>query len=566
MTETSKTSFWTEMDSEKFNRIIAVLAALVTLLAGVIAYLQSDASARDDSANRDSKRYSLEAFGNQVSGDARVNFDANVAYQTMYEMALLANSASNRGDEATTQVYETLVEESTSLSPLLAAPYYDPQGEGQPDLARYEADTYLVEITELQERFLAASDVKDGWDGKANAYIFHMTLLAIALFLFGLSSTISGPVTRWIFAGAGTVISVIAVLMAATTMVKPVFDLRQQGTAIQDYAAGVGLAYQGRSEEAITSFDKAIAAYPEYTRAYAERAAANMELGNLEQAAADYEQARRLGDKSANLAGELGWTYYLLGRFDKATELNRAALVAGPDELWIRFDLGLSLLAAGDLQTAQAEYDLGMDQAGRQVAEAKAAGAEPPSYLWWGLADAAASLDDLLWTLESGEGSPPPDSVKDPDTVITAGEELVTRLKSLALALEYTGQPSTATVAAEISPFAFAAPIYDETSGEVVDYTEPTDVFDAGLKEFSVLFDYSEMKDGQELVFKLYVNGEEDPSWRIVDQWSLGESGTAEIPISYAYSDTFEFEPGEYIVELYVDWQLVQQGYFSILP
>ena len=62
----------------------------------------------------------------------------------------------------------------------------------------------------------------------------------------------------------------------------------------------------------------------------------------------------------------------------------------------------------------------------------------------------------------------------------------------------------------------------------------------------------------------LYVNGAEDPSWRIVDTWSLGESGSAEIPVSYAYSDTFTFQPGEYTVELYVNYQLAQRGTFTV--
>jgi hypothetical protein len=33
---------------------------------------------------------------------------------------------------------------------------------------------------------------------------------------------------------------------------------------------------------------------------------------------------------------------------------------------------------------------------------------------------------------------------------------------------------------------------------------------------------------------KLYIDGIEDPSWRIVQQWDLGEKGEAVIPLSYA--------------------------------
>jgi hypothetical protein len=72
------------------------------------------------------------------------------------------------------------------------------------------------------------------------------------------------------------------------------------------------------------------------------------------------------------------------------------------------------------------------------------------------------------------------------------------------------------------------------------------------------------MQDGQEVIFKLYTNGVEDPSWRIVEPWKQGASGSAEILISYAYSDTFTFAPGDYTVEIYVDHILAQRGFFTI--
>jgi hypothetical protein len=72
------------------------------------------------------------------------------------------------------------------------------------------------------------------------------------------------------------------------------------------------------------------------------------------------------------------------------------------------------------------------------------------------------------------------------------------------------------------------------------------------------------MQDGQEVVFKMYIDGEEDPSWRFVDAWTLGPDGSAEIPLSLAYSNTAVFEPGEYTVEMYVDSHLAQRGTFYV--
>jgi hypothetical protein len=89
----NSTTVTPEEQGDGFNKILAVLIAVVTLLIAVITFLQSDAGNRDDMANRDTKSYSLEAFGKQVSGDARVNYDYNSAYQAYYELDLLAASA-----------------------------------------------------------------------------------------------------------------------------------------------------------------------------------------------------------------------------------------------------------------------------------------------------------------------------------------------------------------------------------------------------------------------------------------------------------------------------------------
>ena len=563
-----KSSFIT-MPQEQFNHLVAVAIALVTVLVAILTYLQSDASARDDQANRDSKRYSLEAFGKQVSGDSRVNFDQNVAYQALYELETLAISAEARGDDAAAQRYRTMAEGILQFSPMLGSPYYDYANDAAPNVARYEVDTYLTEIVALREKYTAASIVKDTWDKKANTYIVHLTLLAVTLFLFGLSSTISNQRTRWIFAGMGVLVSVAAILWAFAVWASPVFDLRLQGSAIDDYASGVSLAYQEKYDEAIAAFDRAIGAHPGYVNAYLERAGAFSAKEEYEKAAADYEAAQANGDKSANTAGELAWTYYLLGEFEQAVEMNNQALESSPDELWIRFDLALSYLAGGNFDAARDEYQKGMDSAVSQVAAAKEANAEPPSYLWWGLADAAQSLDDLLWTLDQGEGSPPPDSIENVEQVSERALGMMGRLKSLATALEYTGKPHADRVSGEIGAFQFAEPIFDD-EGELTGQNESTTDFPEGLKSVLVQFDYSEMQDGQEILFKLYYYGDqdtswtEDPSWRIQQVWDLGAQGSANILFSYAYSDAFEFDAGDYLVEMYIYNVLVQWGYFTV--
>lgn len=549
------------MSDENFKRIISVLMALATVATTIIAFVQSDAGARDDRANRDARRYSLEALGRRVSGDARVNFDYNSAYQAWYELDLLALSAENREDEAAALRYETLRDETIAFSPLLNAPYFNPET-GETDIARYESDIYLVEVTALTERFVAAAAVKDMWDSKANTYIVHLTLLAVALFLYGLAVTLSGKMTRMLFSVVGSVIAVVAILWAGVVFAQPVPDLRDRTGAIDAYALGIGLSYQDRNDEALAEFNKAIAAAPEYANAYLGRAEVYMAQGKYAEAAADFEKAQANGNSAANVAGELAWAYYLLGRFDDAIAMNRTALAAGSGDLWIQFDLALAYLAKGDVAQARTEYQAGMDAAAKQVADAKAAGQQPPSDVWWSLDDAALSLESVLDVYDGIATEPPADRLAPADTVRPVVDELMRRLKSQAVSLEYKGEPPTGELTATISEFVFGAPIYDE-EGNVTEY-EPADEVEYGAQEVAVLFDYENMRDGDEVLFKVYIDGEEDPSWRVIAPWDLGASGTAEKPISLGYSDNFVLAPGYYVVEMYVNGLFAQRGAFVV--
>jgi len=199
----------------------------------------------------------------------------------------------------------------------------------------------------------------------------------------------------------------------------------------------------------------------------------------------------------------------------------------------VQYDLALSLLASGNVDGARAEYANGMSAAAQQVADAKAAGQEPSSELWWSLEDAASSLDSIVFTLDTNEGPPSAESISNPSAVREAAGEFSAQLKGFSVALEYTGQPPSGSLTASISPFIFAEPLYDE-QGNFAEYAV-ADSFEYGTSAVSVLFDYDAMQDGQDVVFKVYVDGEEDPSWRLIDQWSLARRA---LPRSRSVSNT----------------------------
>lgn len=560
-TETHSTSFLDNDD--RFKQLIGILIALVTVLAALVGLLQNDAGARDDRANRQAQDYAFQAMGQRVSGVIRAGYAQGDAYRNWSELNTLALAAENVDDAAAARRYQAVAERVAQLSQLLSPDYLDPTT-GAPNIAKYEAHTYLVTVTALAERSSAWFVVKQAWDEKANTYVVHLTILAVALFLLGLATTISGRV-RWVFVAAGLLITLIALVWVAITFFTPVGRLPDE--AIDAYARGVGLAYQGESEQALAAFDAALTLAPDYANALFERGGANTNLGHYDAAIADFEATRAAGRDDASVAWNLAWLYYLQGRFDQAIQTNRRTLELDPTLLEARFDLALAQLVSGQIEPAQAEYAQALAQAGEEVAKAKAANRQPPASLWWSLDEAAASLDGLLDRLEGFEDSwwsdtPPVEKIANPEAVHAEAQEIIKQIRGTSVALELTGQSLNGELSAQITPFEFAQPEYDE-EGNLVTYNV-TDIFPAGANEVYVLFDYEGMKDGQEVMVKVFYNGEEDVSWRSVEAWSLGEAGSAEFPLSYAYSNVYTLAPGEYLVELYVDAHPAQRGYFTI--
>ncbi len=563
MNETTPASPSFFNDEDHFKQLIGILIGVVTVLTAIVGLLQNDAGSRDDRANRQAQAYAFQAMGQRISGAARAGYDRGDAYRNWSELNVLALAAENTGDEAAARRYHSLAARMTELSPLLTASYFDPAA-GQPQVAKYEADTYLVTVTGLAERSAAWFVVKQAWDTKAGTYVLHLTILAVALFLLGLAATIAGR-ARWVFVVAGLFITLIAVVWVVVVFLTPVPQLPDP--AMDAYARGVGLSYQGDSQNAIAAFDEALAEAPDYANALFERGSAHSNLGDFQAAMTDFEAARVAGRDDASVAWNLAWLYYLEGRFDESIQANRHTIEKDPILLEARFDLALALLASGQIDAAKAEYAQTLALAAEQVAKAKASDQQPPASLWWSLDEAGTSLEGLLDRLEGFEDSwwsetPPLEKISNPEGVQAATLEIIDQIKGVNVALEYTGQLPTGSLAAEISPFTFAQAEYDE-AGEFVDYL-PADSFPAGTDEVLIVFDYEGMQDGQEVVWKVYTNGEEDIAWRSVGEWSLGAAGTAEFPLSYAYSNVYTLASGEYLVEMYVDSQLAQDGYFVI--
>ncbi|MEM7112218.1 MAG: tetratricopeptide repeat protein [Chloroflexota bacterium] len=569
---------------EPFERFVALLIALVTIIAAIAGYLESDAGARSDTELRNAQQFALQAMGVRSRGEVQTGFAWTDGFRLWVEMDSLAFVAEESGELALANQYRAVRDDLVKLTPLLAEPYFDPEADEFPDINAYEADVYIVEATALSEQFANAATVSDAWDGKASAYVTHLTLLTVALFLFGLSTTIIGRMS-WLFVGIGSLIGLVTLVWMVFTVLEPVPIVPDD--AIEAYAAGVGLAFQEKNEAALQAFDQALTLAPDYANAFYERAKVHFANGNLAGAAVDYERALENGREDVNVPWNLGWTYYLLGEYEQAAEAAEAALEIAPNQAPLFFNLGLAHLASGDLEMADSTFRAGMETAVMLVSDARAAGEEAPATLWWYLDTAAYDMASLLNCLydQVCENAPAYDNLADSDEVRTLAEQLNLDLRNLAVGLEYLGEPADGSVVAEVGDFEFAQAVLDE-SGQVVSY-EPLPgqtaqlrfgtVFEdegeaanitvtrnreSSVENLFVLFDYEGIPEDEVVVFKVYANGREATGLRLAEAWTLGDAGRATIPLTPRSG--FALNPGDYKVEIYVGGQLTQQGGFTI--
>jgi tetratricopeptide (TPR) repeat protein len=544
-----------------FKKVASVLIATVTVIAAVVAFLQSDAGNRDNRAGRDANIAMVQAIGVQTVGLARYDYDVRTAYQRWDAISTKAYQAQQREDDISEARYLAVKESLMSLSPVFQPPYFDEETE-EIDTLAYEVDLYLREYTRLREQFTAASQVKEAWSGKSSAYVLHLTFLAVSLFLMGLSVTIELR-TKWIFAVVGMAMAGVGTLWAAATYAQPVADLREVTGAIDAYVEGEMLRYMGKYEEALVALDRAIALVPDYVTAYVSRAGVYNQLGNFSQAIADYERAIALGNTTPPVVGELAFTHYRTGAFERAIAINTAYQDGVIRELWMQFDIGAAYLALGRLDDARQAYDAGITEAIRQVTTARENGTPIPSDTWWSLDIAGGELNNLIDAVNGEPTLPKQEQLPPRDVLEPVAREILQRLKSTSVSLELYQRAPLADVATTIGELEFGQPLYD-VDGNFTGY-DYNDTFAYGINEIDVYFTYTDLQKGQELLAKVYVDGIEEPSWRVVTTWDGEPNGEAQIPLAVSYSSTFVFAPSYFMVELYVDGVLKQIGFFSVV-
>ncbi len=553
---------------QRFENMVTIMIASVAIWVAITAYFQDYASNISDNARRRAQQYSIEATKKEINGNIQFSYEWQGAFQTWSELGWQIEAARQNGDTAAENRYREMQASIEKLSPMLGPDYFNPDVYSYPDSYKYESDLYYVEATRLSETYLAESALGSATASTADGLVVQITLLTVSLSLYGLSMALKGRV-RWLFIVVGSGIVGFCILWLSWSMLELLARPEVDAEAISAYAEGAGLAYQGRYEEAIEKYNLAITENPYYAKAYYQRGLAYYDLGDLNTAISEMEAAQREGLDDINLNWNLAWTYYLAGQYPKAIETNDRILLVQPEVLGMRMNQAISYLAMGDFTNAQAHYDLLIQEAERQVNVARQAGAEPPASLWFYMDAGAADLQNLIDTLEGNRKewtqAPTVDLVHgDHNAIRNFAREQMKRIKETAVALEYTGQLPSGDDIMLVQSFTFGQITERDADGFITGFVPASNnTIPFGEESFTVQFTYAGQAP-QQMVWKVYVNGVEDQSLRIVADDDLSGGSTWFRTFGYEYTNVFILSRGEYTVELYADNKLVQSGTFYV--
>lgn len=552
---------------QRFENMVTIMIATVAIWVAITAYFQNYAANISDQARRRAQQYSIEATKREVTGVIQFSYDWQGAFQTWRELGWQVTAAQQSGDKKAEERYLALQKSIIPLSKLLGPDYFNPS-DGWPDSYRYEADEYLVESTRLSETYLAESALGNFTDNTADALIVQITLLTVSLSLYGLSMALKGRI-RWLFIIVGSGIVALCMLWLSWSLLELFIRPEVDAEAIQAYSEGIGLVYQGRNEEAIEKFTLAIQENQYYAKAYYERGLSYYALGDMDTAISEIEKARSEGLDDVSLNWNLGWIYYLTGQYDKAIETNERVLNNNPEVLGVRMNQAISYLSKGDFENSRAQYDLLIQEAQRQVDEARSNGAQPSASLWFYMDAGALDLQSLIDQLDNNPKpwtqAPTADLVTgDQNAIREFAREQMKRLKETTVSLEYTGKLPAVQSSMQVSPFVFGQITSKDAEGFITGFEPITNnTIPFGEDAFTVEFTYSGTPPSQ-LLWKVYVNGYEDQSLRVVSNEDISAGGTWYRTFGYNYTNVFILSKGEYTVELYADNILVQSGTFYV--
>jgi tetratricopeptide (TPR) repeat protein len=373
-------------------RFLTKTIVMATFIAALGGFLLNRASADASNAGDMAQELSLQGSAAETSAYQQAESDYSQylslqslkaqAAQQMLEATYDQSGApmwADRYKVASAQAEQTAAGLPSDLRPYLA------NGDPDPDFPYDFFARRASAATDLEAKSNAYNNVSDKWSRLVDSYTAILTMIAVALFLFGSAYVLYGR-NRVIFTVLGAVLVGTGLVWGGGLALT-----RQPGTpsngAAADYADGVTamdeVATPAGYQTAIDDFTDAIKLRPDYALAYSERAAAEAFRGSealgagfisnvspywARLSATDELEAYNLGDHDASQVLNVGWGYYTLwivgggvGRPPAlALDFFRQAALLDPTNPVDLLDTGIADLAMGRYQAAEQFFSAGV--------------------------------------------------------------------------------------------------------------------------------------------------------------------------------------------------------------
>ncbi len=542
--------------------LIASLMALLTVLATAVAGLQQKASVEDDTATRRAELIANESIATEVGATIQIDGDYGLfrRWAEQRQRAAWAQQLSTDPTVPNRELMAALAQTDSEIAdfvarqtPLLQPPYLDP-AIGSPDAVGYAADRNTGPSILGREMRDAEAQVADAWSAKASSYVTALTLVAVALFFLGLSSTVS-TMARPMLALAGVLLGLISLGWTVALTTQPAGRIPQsaidkvvQSRVDLDKATGATtpeLTAEERKhyDAALAAAEQAVQESSDYLVARLARAQAALTLANalIVDSGPGEESQRLLAlalDDYRIVAGErpddyitwwnLGVAAYFADAFDESVEATDRALEIAPDQFVLYFNRALAELALGNQSSVDSDVERGLQVFANSALDANAG---------------------LFVREDFGLGRVAKLRTKDADAILA----IQRRLREGQVALVALGSPSPDGSAPPASSVVLSTLLPDPAglrtgttvaNGATIGRTEGVGFrLTVGL----------EASEARTLSVRLWRDGLQDASYSVDKPWPAGPS---EAPIDlvtpYGYAWT-PLEPGEYEVEVYLD-------------
>jgi len=214
-----------EKPLNRFQFAVSVLLMLATVLSAMVGYLENSASLQEDQFARTQQALAVQIMGNILQSGQAAQYETRLlseyiereqhalalqgaALQMTQDGLLDAAQRTVTGAEELQAEAETIKQQSL----LLTDPRYAPaDGQSFPDLQQFATDSQKTSLELLKKQNVAA-DAAQYWGNKGDAYVTLLTLLAITLFLYGLSLIMETRLLRYLFSGIGLIVFIVSLL------------------------------------------------------------------------------------------------------------------------------------------------------------------------------------------------------------------------------------------------------------------------------------------------------------------------------------------------------------------